>query len=171
MSIVGVACGKAGPKHHPLGWTIEVPNATLFFCENSTVLLKIINISTKMPKSNKNYKYFIGPLATTTNTSASRRRAVILAPPSPEPGKICRSRACCSRQMGSCRAKAPKDHRTRAATTANDDNHRSKESDLKPHNQTRKTTGSRENRRTHNSTCPPSVLDAPPEDSTGRNLF
>jgi hypothetical protein len=38
MSIVGVACGKAGPKHHPLGWTIEVTNATLFFCEKLTTL-------------------------------------------------------------------------------------------------------------------------------------
>jgi hypothetical protein len=44
-------------------------------------------------------------IATTTNSSTSRKRAAILAPPSPEPGKACRSRAYCSRQTGSRRAK------------------------------------------------------------------
>jgi hypothetical protein len=63
-------------------------------------------------------------LATTTDTRASRRRAAVLTPPSPETGKACRSRACYSRQMGSRRAKAPKDQRTRAVTIANDDNRR-----------------------------------------------
>jgi hypothetical protein len=71
--------------------------------------------------------------ATTTDTSTSRRRTAVLTSPSPELGKAYRSRAYCSRQTGSRRAKAPKDQRTRAATIANDDNCRSEETDLKPH--------------------------------------
>jgi hypothetical protein len=74
----------------------------------------------------------MGHRATTTNTSASRRRAAVLAPPLLKLGKACRSRSCCSRQVGNRRAKAPKDQRTRAATIVNDDNSRLKE---KPHQQ------------------------------------
>jgi hypothetical protein len=79
----------------------------------------------------------------TTNTSTSRRRAAVLAPPSPEPGKACRSRACYSRQMGSHRGKAPKDQRTRATIIADDENHRSEETGHKPHKRSRKPTKSR----------------------------
>ena len=53
-------------------------------------------------------------LATTTYTSASRRRASVLAPPSPEPGKTCRYRACCSGHTGSRPAKFLKDQPTSA---------------------------------------------------------
>ena len=94
-------------------------------------------------------------LATTTSSEAS-----VLTPPSVKPGKACRSRACCSRQMGSRRAKAPKDQHMRAGIIVNDDNHRSEETGMKPHQRRRKTMGSREIRRTHD---PPSVLDAHPE--------
>jgi hypothetical protein len=135
----------------------------LFFCEIPSIYLKNINSCTKNPKSNKITIKSLDHLATTTGTSASRRRAAILTPPSPEPGKACCSRACCSRQMGSHRAKAPKDQHTRAATIANHDNCRSEENDLKPHQQTQKPTGSREIRRAHNSTRPPPARVAPSE--------
>src|SRR4051812_30783637 len=99
-------------------------------------------------------------LAKTANNRTSRRRAVVLAPPSPEPSKACRSRACCNRQMGSRRAKVPKNQRTKAATIANDDISRLEESDMKL---TQKMTRSQEISRTHDSTRPPSALGAPPE--------
>jgi hypothetical protein len=99
----------------------------------------------------------------TTEISASRSRAAILTPPSPEPDKACRSRACYSRQTESRHAKAPKDQHTKAAIIANDDNHRSKETDLKPHQQTRKPIRSCKIRREHDSTPPPLPRDAPPE--------
>jgi hypothetical protein len=62
-------------------------------------------------------------LATTKHTS----RATAHAPASPESGKDCRSRACCSTHMGNCCAKPPKDQRTWAATITHDDNHLSEE--------------------------------------------
>jgi hypothetical protein len=48
-----------------------------------------------------------------------------------ELGKSYRSRACCSRQMGSHRAKTPKNQRTGEATIANHDNRRSEETGMK----------------------------------------
>jgi hypothetical protein len=71
---------------------------THIFClRNSTDLLIIINSSTKNPKSNKIKIKSLDHLATTTDTSVSRRHAAILTPPSPGPGKACRSRAYCSK--------------------------------------------------------------------------
>jgi hypothetical protein len=93
-----------------------------FFCKNSSYLLIIINNSTNCLKSNKIINRYLNHLATTIDTSASRRRALVLNPPSPELGKNCRSRACCNRQMRSRHATAPKDQRV-----AKDDNRRSEE--------------------------------------------
>jgi hypothetical protein len=72
----------------------------------------------------------------TTHTSASQRRVVVHAPPSPEQRKACRIRVCHSRQTRIHRDKALKDQGTRGATITNDDNRRSEVTDLKPHKQT-----------------------------------
>jgi hypothetical protein len=94
-----------------------------FFFENSIDLLIIINITSVQitQKVTKNTNGYLGHLATTIDTSMSRRRAAILAHPSLEPEKDCRSRAC---------YRPPKNQRTRAATITNDDNHRSEKNDL-----------------------------------------
>jgi hypothetical protein len=55
------------------------------------------------------------------------------------------------------------DQRTRAATITHDDHRKSEETDLKPHQQMRKLTGSHKIHRTHESTSPPPTLDAPPK--------
>jgi hypothetical protein len=87
----------------------------------------------------------------------------MLAHPSPKMSKAYRSRACCTRKTKSRHAKAPKDQRTRGASIANNDNHRLEQTNIKPHQQTRKLTGSWKIRRGHDSTCPPRMLDAPLE--------
>jgi hypothetical protein len=134
-----------------------------FFSWNSTDILIIINNSTKSPKIIKVTNRSLDHLATTTNISVSWRRAAVLAPPSTEPGKACHSRACCSRQTGSHRAKAPKDQRTRAANIINNDNHRLEETDLKPHQWLPKPNKSEKIHRTHESMRPPLAQGAPPE--------
>jgi hypothetical protein len=60
----------------------------------------------------KNKKCFFDHLATMAYTSMSRRRATVMAPPSPVPGKARRSTTCCSRHTGSHCARALKDQRT-----------------------------------------------------------
>jgi hypothetical protein len=94
----------------------------------------------------------LGHLATTTSTRMSRRRTTVLTPPSLEPDKTCRSRACCSKQRGTRRAKAPKDHHTRATAIANEEKRRLE----------RTPTKSNEIRRRQSSTRPPVMLEAPP---------
>jgi hypothetical protein len=130
-----------------------------YFGKILTDPLIIINISKKMLKIIKITNRSLDHLATTTNTSTSRRRAAVVAPPSPMPGKACRSITCCSRQMRSRHAKALKDRRTRVATIADDENHRSEETGLKPHKQLRNPTKSQENPQTHDSTRPLPVLE------------
>ena len=109
-------------------------------------------------------------LATTTSTGASRRRAAIIAPPSLEPGK-----PCCGRQSESRRAKAQEDQRTRTTIAADEEKSRIEGSNLKTQehiltkarsmwiHRRQTSTKSRDIRQRHISTCPPMVLDAPPE--------
>jgi hypothetical protein len=148
--------------------TSHVPTDFFF---NSTDLLIIINNS--IQNIIKITIKSLDHLATTTDTSASQRRAAVLTPPSPESGKAYRSRTCCSRQIGSHRAKALKDQRTKAATIANDDNRRLEKTDLKPHQQMQKPTDSREIRRAHDSTRPPPAraMHHWSEDRTERTVF
>ena len=106
----------------------------------------------------------------TTSTEARRRRAAVIAAPSPE-----LSKRCCSRQSGSRRAKAPKNQCTRTATAA-DEECRSKGSNLKTHERRRTTNRSeqihqRQIRRRHTSTRPPMMLDASPERGLGTETF
>jgi hypothetical protein len=75
-------------------------------------------------------------------------------------GEAHSSRACRCRQVRSRRAKPRKDHRTRAAAIANDENHRLEKADLTLHQQTRKSTKSEDIRRTHDSTLVVTVADA-----------
>jgi hypothetical protein len=88
-----------------------------FFCENSVNLLIIVNRCTNRYKIIKITSRSLDHLATTTYTDVSWRCAAVLALPSLEPGKTCRSR-----KMGSCCAKAPKTQHTRASTVVKDDN-------------------------------------------------
>ena len=62
----------------------------------------------------------------------------LLATPSPESGKTC-----CSRPMGSHRAKSAKDQRIKTTNIINDENSKSKGIDLQPLQRTRKPTGSK----------------------------
>ena len=103
----------------------------------------------------------------TANTKASRKHVAVLTPPSPEPGKSCRSIVCYGRHTESCRDKASRDEHTRKVTIVNDNNRKSEELDLQPHRQILKWTGSQEIRQTHASTWPLLAL----EDRTGKNLF
>jgi hypothetical protein len=52
----------------------------VFFCENSTVLLIIINKSTNSLRSNKNYKLVLGP-PTKTSPRSNKNYKLVLGPP------------------------------------------------------------------------------------------
>jgi hypothetical protein len=98
----------------------------------------------------------------TKDTSPSQRCVALLTPLSSKPDKTCRSGACYSRRTGSYPAKAQKNERTRAATIANDDSCRLKQTNPKSHQRTRKPTEYREIFREH-ATHPLVALDAPPK--------
>jgi hypothetical protein len=87
-----------------------------------------------------------------TYTSASRRRVAVLTSPSPELAKTCRSKTYYSRHTESHCDKVSKDQHTRAATIGNDDNHISEKTDVKLHQQTRKSIESQDIRQEHDST-------------------
>src|SRR4051794_36118063 len=104
------------------------------------ILLEISSIQ-KRSKVIKITNRLLDHLGTNTNSRASRRRAVVLAPASPVSGKTYRNRACCNRHMGSCHAKTIKDKRTRETTN---DNRRSEETDLNTNQQSQKKIESQE---------------------------
>jgi hypothetical protein len=99
------------------------------FKKKSTDPLIILNNSTKKPKTNKITNRSLDHLATTINTSMSRRYAAIFASPSPEPDKACYSRACCSRPKWKVIVLRPQ--RTSTPNIADNENRRS-DTDLKP---------------------------------------
>jgi hypothetical protein len=115
------------PHRHPIEWTKKWVEQLNFPIVSSTstalhhrhttssisvfLLLIIIHSSIKNQKI-KIINRSIDHLAMTTNTGMSQRRAVVLTPTSPEPGKTHRSRACCSKQTENHRAMTLKDQRT-----------------------------------------------------------
>ena len=134
---------------------------------------RCINLQSCGSTTNIRKKYItsrsIDHLATTTTAEASRKRAAIITPLSPEPGKTC-----CSRQSGSCHAKTPQDQHTRTTTAADEGNHRSEGSNLKTHEHRRTKTRSEQIHQRqpptesygihwrHTSTCSSIMLGAPP---------
>ena len=96
-----------------------------FFAKKLPIYSSIVKVVQRMQEVTKITSRSVDHLATTTSTGTSRRRAIVIAPPSLEPGK-----PCCSRQSGSRRAKAPQDQRTRRATVADEEKRRSEGSNL-----------------------------------------
>ena len=72
-----------------------------FFARKFSIYSSLIMTVQRIPEIIKITSRFVDHLATTTNTETSRRCASVITPPSLESDTTC-----CSRQSGSCRAKA-----------------------------------------------------------------
>jgi hypothetical protein len=98
-------------------------NRSINNLNSGTQSFKVIKITNRL----------LDHLATTTNTRASRKCDTVLALPSRSQAKLTVVEfVVIGRQTSHC-DKASKDQRTRATTITNDDNRRSKETELKPH--------------------------------------
>jgi hypothetical protein len=123
-----MAAGRSWRRDQGWRWRVGVEDDVVsYYKKKSADILIIINGSTKNTKRNKITNRSLYHLAKTTSTRVSKRCAAVLAPPSPELGKACLGRACCSILTGSCRAKASKGQCSRGETIANDENRRSEE--------------------------------------------